>query len=64
MYTAIVVASVCGFQSLMETICGSVMVQRDRVRMYMAILTVMHRIPGRQGIMYQKTDQNSDSEQN
>ena len=31
MYTAIVVASVCRFESLTGTICGSVVVEQDHV---------------------------------
>ena len=42
MYTASVVASVCRFQSLMGIICGYVVVQRDDMDMYMAILSVIH----------------------
>ena len=63
MYTAIVVASVCRFESLMGTICGSVVVRRDRVGMYMAISRVIHSVRGRRGMMYEKKGQNSDSEQ-
>ena len=63
MYTAIVVASVCLFKSLIRTICGSVVVQRDRLGMYMAILRVKHNFRGRQGRMYEKAGQNSDLEQ-
>ena len=47
MCTEIVVASVCRFESLMGTIGGSVVVQRDRVGMYMAIHRVMHSLRGR-----------------
>ena len=43
MYTAIVVASVCPFGCLIGTIRGAVAVQRDRVDMYMAILSVINR---------------------
>ena len=44
MYTAIVVASVCRFESLMGTICGSVVVLLDRVGMCMAIFRVIHSL--------------------
>ena len=37
MYTASVVAFVCRFESLMGTICGSVVVQQEHVHMYTAI---------------------------
>ena len=46
-YTAVAVAPVCRFESLTETICGSVVVQRDRVGTYMAILRVIHSFQGR-----------------
>ena len=42
MYTASVVASVCRFESLLGTICSSIVVQQDRVGMYMAILGMIH----------------------
>ena len=57
----IVVAAVCRFRSLVGTICGSVVVQRDRVGMYMAILRVIHSLWGRCGVMYNKAGQNSDT---
>ena len=63
MYTTIVIASVCRFESLMRTICGSVVVQRNRVGMYMAILRVIHSFWGCRGMTYEKTGQVSDSEQ-
>ena len=63
MYTVIVAASVYRFESLFGTICGSVVIQRDPVGMYMAILRVIHRLWGRLGMMYEKTGQNSVSEQ-
>ena len=63
MYTAIVIASVWRFESLMGTIYGSIVVQRDRVGMYMAILRVFHSLWGGRGMMYEKTGQNSVSEQ-
>ena len=63
MYTAIVVASVCRFESLMGTICGSVVVGRDGVGMYMAILRVIHSLRGCCGMMSKKAGQNSDPEQ-
>ena len=47
MYTAIVIASVCRFKSLMGIIRGSVVVQRDRVVLYMAIQRVIHSIRDR-----------------
>ena len=44
MYTPIVVPSLCRFESIMGTIFGSVVVQRDRVCMYVAILGVIHSL--------------------
>ena len=55
MYTAIVVASICPFESLMAAICGSVVVHLDRVGMHMALLRLIHSLRGRQGMMYGKT---------
>ena len=46
MYTAILVAPVCRFESLMGTIRGSVVVQRGRVVLYMAIQRVIHSLRG------------------
>ena len=46
MFVAIMFASVCRFESLMGTICGSVVVQRDGVGMYMANLRVIHSFWG------------------
>ena len=46
MYTAIVVPSICRFRSLMGTICGSVVVKRDLVGMYMAIFRLIHSLRG------------------
>ena len=63
MYTAIVVASLCRFESLMGTIRSSVLVQQDRVGIHTAILKVIHSLWGRCGMMYKKTGQNSASEQ-
>ena len=63
MYTAIVVASVCRFVSLMGTICCSVVVQWHCVGMYMANLRVIYSLLGRSGMMYKKPGQKSDSEQ-
>ena len=54
-----VVASVCRIESLMRTIRGAVVVQQDSVGMYMAILSLR----GREGMMFEKTSKNSDSEQ-
>ena len=48
----------------MGTICGSVLVQRDRVGMYMAILRVINSLWSRRSRMYRKTGQNRISEQN
>ena len=42
MYRASMVTSVCRFESLIGTICGSVVVQRDHVDMYMAIPRIIH----------------------
>ena len=63
MYTAIVAASVYRFESLMGTICGSVVIQRDPVGMYMANLRVIHGLRGCLGMMYEKKGQNRVSEQ-
>ena len=51
MYTASAVAPVCRFQSVMATICSSVVVQRDHVDMYMAILSMIHSSSGRWGMI-------------
>ena len=63
MFTVIVVAPVCRLKSLMESISGSVAVQRGHVGMYMAIPRVMHSLSGRCGMMYKIARQNSDSKQ-
>ena len=42
MYTAIVVAPVCRFESLIGTVCSSIVVQRDCVGVYMVIPRVVH----------------------
>ena len=44
MYTAIVLAAVYRLESPVGTICGSVVVQRDRVGMYMAIRRMIHSL--------------------
>ena len=57
-----VVASVCRLESLLGTICGSVVVQQDRVGMYIVILRVIHSLRGRCGVTYKIAGQNSDPE--
>ena len=42
MYKASAVASVGRLESLVGTICGSVVVQRDGADMYMAIVSMIH----------------------
>ena len=63
MYTAIAVAFVYRSESLMGTMCVSIVVQQDRVYMSMAILRMIHSLWRSQGMMNERTSLNSDSEQ-